>query len=211
MLAGRYAQRGKMKELNKLNKADFVKTAKAISVLDAIISPEWEYRYYSFNSKWSDNEFLASMRDGQGRYWYALITDIGIAITGNAKDKVNNIELSKILPKEFINCFWNEPAFETQNSSFVAWKLDTDNEWTFYFATDNFQNINSILEILLGNPYTYKNHSLLYFEKELDIKTITKIYNGVEIDNEIIKKINDKICIEDIKEDFEEIGYENFG
>jgi len=29
-------------------------------MLDAILSPEWEFRYYSFNSKWAEGEMMAS-------------------------------------------------------------------------------------------------------------------------------------------------------
>ena len=39
---------------------------KAAAMLDAILMPEWEYRYYSYNSQWDANEQMASMRDGEG-------------------------------------------------------------------------------------------------------------------------------------------------
>jgi len=34
----------------------FARCYKAISVLDAILSPEWEYHFYAYNSQWSENE-----------------------------------------------------------------------------------------------------------------------------------------------------------
>jgi hypothetical protein len=150
---------------------------------------------------------MASMRDGQGSYWFALITDIGIAITGNAKDKINNSKLAEELPEEFLYNFWHEPAFETQYSSFVGWKLDTDKDWKFHYATDDVKNIESILRILLGNPETYKDYALSYYEKEIDIQTISKMYAGYKIDDQIIGKINNQITFEEIAKDLEEIGY----
>ena len=36
------------------------------AVLDLIVSPDWDGRYYSFNSKWSENEQMGSMRNGCG-------------------------------------------------------------------------------------------------------------------------------------------------
>lgn len=39
----------------------------SIAMLDTILMPEWEYRYYSFNSKWYLDEMMASMRDGSGQ------------------------------------------------------------------------------------------------------------------------------------------------
>ncbi len=40
--------------------------SQSLAILDAIMSPDWEFRYYSFNSKWSEGEMMASMRDGSG-------------------------------------------------------------------------------------------------------------------------------------------------
>jgi hypothetical protein len=46
------------------------KLTQSLAMLDAIVSREWEYRYYSFNSRWSAGEQLASMRDGSGDGWF---------------------------------------------------------------------------------------------------------------------------------------------
>jgi hypothetical protein len=35
-------------------------------MLDAIVCPEWEHRYYSFNANWAADEVMGSMRDGSG-------------------------------------------------------------------------------------------------------------------------------------------------
>jgi hypothetical protein len=200
-----------MKEFTDLSIAGFIKTSRAIAVLDAIISPEWEYRYYSFNSNWADKECLASMRDGQGRYWFALQTESGIAITGNAKNTIKGSILLNKLPKLFMNNFWNEPAFNTQESSFVGWKLNIDNGWEFNYATDDVISINAMINILLGNPEDYRIHAMTYFEKELNIEIIEKIYMGTKIDEKILRELNNEITVDDIRLDLEEIGYTEFG
>jgi len=48
------------------------KLCQSLATLDAIISPDWEYRYYSFNSKWADGEMMASMRNGSGDDYFIL-------------------------------------------------------------------------------------------------------------------------------------------
>ena len=40
--------------------------AQSLAMLDAIIEPEWEFRYYSFNAHWGREEAMASMRNGSG-------------------------------------------------------------------------------------------------------------------------------------------------
>lgn len=46
--------------------ANLKRRTKALAMLEAIVCPEWEYRYYSYNSRWSSGEEMASMRNGQG-------------------------------------------------------------------------------------------------------------------------------------------------
>ncbi len=53
------------------------KLTQSLAMLDAIMSPEWEYRYYSFNSKWDDGEMMASMRNGSGDEYFILVCSLG--------------------------------------------------------------------------------------------------------------------------------------
>jgi len=46
------------------------KKMKSLALLDAIIEQEWEYRYFSYHSNWSDTEEKASLRDGSGGEWF---------------------------------------------------------------------------------------------------------------------------------------------
>ena len=46
--------------------AKFQSLCKSISTLEAIICPEWEFRYYSYQKDWSATEEFCEMRNGQG-------------------------------------------------------------------------------------------------------------------------------------------------
>lgn len=43
--------------------ADLRDRCRSLAMLDAILSPDWESRYYSFNAGWADGEEMASMRN----------------------------------------------------------------------------------------------------------------------------------------------------
>src|SRR5689334_10660936 len=58
----------------------------SIAMLDAIICPEWEYRFYSYNSKWGVGEQMASMRNGCGDHWFLLFDLNGAALVGFAHE-----------------------------------------------------------------------------------------------------------------------------
>ena len=47
----------------------------SMAMLEAILLPEWEYRYYSFNARWAEGEQMGSMRDGSGNDFFALVNE----------------------------------------------------------------------------------------------------------------------------------------
>src|SRR4026208_2071826 len=55
----------------------FRRLTRSLAVLDAILSPVWEDRSYSFNAHWAPGELMASMRNGQGDQWFAVINASG--------------------------------------------------------------------------------------------------------------------------------------
>lgn len=54
----------------------------SLATLDATLSPEWVYRYYSFNAHWSPNDEMGSMRDGSGDEFFAVFNFAGCLING---------------------------------------------------------------------------------------------------------------------------------
>jgi hypothetical protein len=51
--------------------------SRALAMLDAILSPEWEYRYYSFVAAWGPAQELASMRNGSGDDYAIVFSPAG--------------------------------------------------------------------------------------------------------------------------------------
>jgi len=76
---------------------------KSISVLDAIISQEWQYRYYSYNSRWDTNERCLQMRNGSGNEMHILFREDGCAINGFAHEyeQQDKVKLTNNLPTIF--------------------------------------------------------------------------------------------------------------
>ena len=65
--------------MNKKMIENLKKKLKSLAIADAIIEPEWEYRYFSYNSQWGQNEEMASMRDGSGGHWFVLFEPDNVA------------------------------------------------------------------------------------------------------------------------------------
>src|SRR5258708_6964843 len=49
-----------------------ISRCRALAALDLILSPDWQGRYYSFNSHWSERDIMASMRNGCGDEWWLV-------------------------------------------------------------------------------------------------------------------------------------------
>ncbi len=140
----------------------FRRLTRALAMLDAIMSPVWGFRYYSFNSRWADGEMMASMRNGSGDEWFALLSPAGVALHGLAHEAPIFRPDSPWpgifdgLPREFHANFLHEPAFDTANSTFCVWRRTTDDRWhrgpVHLPPGDDPDGSEELLSILAGEP-----------------------------------------------------------
>src|SRR5438874_2641179 len=110
----------------------------SLAMLDAILMPEWQYRYYSFNSQWAPGEQMASMRDGSGDEWFCLFESAGAALKGfdheSAMSPWGNDDhaiwkgVLDEVPPVFAR-FLNEPAFSMKDTTFCIWRTNQDAVW----------------------------------------------------------------------------------
>src|SRR4051794_18596140 len=67
----------------RLPAADVVsRWSRSLAMLDAILSPDPQYRYFSFNNSWDDGEQLAAMSNGSGDEYSITFTGSGTYIRG---------------------------------------------------------------------------------------------------------------------------------
>jgi hypothetical protein len=186
----------------------------AVAMLDAILMPEWEYRYFSFNSKWDVDQMMASMRDGGGDDFYGLFCKNGLIIKGferfspsdksHASCDVNETNLYKGVPIEFKD-FLNEPAFEIHHATFCVWNTWVKEVWE---ATKTYKKSELyLLNVLLEGPKGYINWASRYYEKEICSKAVQSVFDFEPIDQDLVSLLNSDITLEDITEDAIEIDY----
>ncbi|WP_267402114.1 MULTISPECIES: hypothetical protein [unclassified Chryseobacterium] len=186
---------------------------KAISVLDAILSQEWEYRYYSYNNKWSDHEEFFEMRDGSGGQMLILFTHNGCVINGFAHEysQPNKQKLTANLPQVFHEFIFGEPV-NSIGTTFCLWTTH-ENHWQTGEIENNEDHSEEMLNIFDGNPKTYIDWATEYFEdsyKEsgIPLETVTKIYNGEIVTKEMVLNLVDELeDWEQLENDLQEIGY----
>ncbi len=120
-----------MRNLSLLPDIDRLKALmQSLALLDAILCPAWEYRYYSFNAHWDTHEVMGSMRNGSGDDLFALFTPEGAMLKGF----VHEAPMSPYafdpphvwpgvldqVPDRFAS-FLREPAFKIADTTFCIW------------------------------------------------------------------------------------------
>lgn len=201
------------------NPVELQSICKSIATLEAIICPEWEFRYYSYQKKWSENEACFEMRNGEGDQMLILFSNEGICINGFAHE--NEVLLKKAignLPKGFEGFIFGEPV-KSIGTTFCIWQTISSKKWVTgaidCSKNDYNDGSSDLLELLDGNPSNYKEWAEEYYEEEfeeheLKLELVEKIFDNTVVFKELVKSINPELKdFEKLKMDLDEIGYQH--
>lgn len=209
------------------NPDELKRICKSISALEAILCQEWEYRYYSYQKDWSDFEELCEMRNGEGDQMLIFFSEKGVCINGFAHEStmngLRNNSTQKIvdgvvsdLPVVFNEFIFDEPI-KSIGTTFCIWQTKDDNNWKIGqidFPNNDYKDGSSdLLQLLDGNPKTYKSWAEDYYDelfdnRELKLELAQKIFNNMLITKELVLELNPELeDFEQLKIDLEEIGY----
>lgn len=193
---------------------------KALATLDALLCEDWEDRYYSFDASWSDGETMGSMNDGCGDHFFIHFSKVGAAIVGLAHEAPGITWeepwpwLYADLPAAFEKDFLNEPAFETKNATFCAWRLADADAWSCGRSPhgDIEDGSAELLEILTTDHSGFLEYANDYYEDEvedrpIDPEAVAAIYALEPLTPELAARINPDCSLEDLQEDLTAIGY----
>ncbi len=189
---------------------------KSIAMLDAIVCPEWDYRYYSYNSKWGPGEEMASMRDGSGNDWFLFFGRFGAALKGFVHESKHALDsslprrLQKAVPAVF-KSFLDEPAFSMSTATFCLWRCTTDSIWNVVLPENNRALLEDgskeLLCILNGDPRTYHSWAQDYYEQTIPFEGVQAIYEHQPLKKDLVSGLNPEISFSAISKDALEIGY----
>lgn len=204
-----------IKETGLLPDSTVLKRAcKAMSVLDAIFCQDWVYRYYSYNSEWSNGEEFFEMRNGEGDQLLILFQEEGTVINGfssEVEEQVVKETLMKDLPETFHEFIFGEPV-NSIGTTFCLWKT-TGEEWKTAASAATDDHSEELLSTLDAQPATYLTWALDYFKGSytttgIPLATVIQIFEQQPLTKEMVLALVDNI--EDwkqLKRDLAEISY----
>jgi hypothetical protein len=195
----------------------FRRQAQSLAALDAILSPEWQFRYYSFNAAWAEGEMMASMRNGAGDHWFAIINGDGAVVHGLAHES-STFEPGEpkpwvfaSLPAEFHDNFLREPAFDTSNSTYCLWRLLGSDHWSRgALPSAEIAHADGMVEhlgLLTEGPAGCLRWAADYHEVELHLADVEAVFRHAAITPELACRMNPEINFEVLQSELRQIGY----
>lgn len=191
------------------SKKDFIRIHQRLALVEAILAPDWEDRYFSFNANWSDEAMLASMRDGQGSEWFALIDDNGIIIAAHLPAPAHPNVLEELPLHWQGEDFMQEPAFQNviEYGNFCAYKTDSDATWTIHSSPDTASQLDDYFFASNGDIAAYYDFAVDYYEREdLDLDSLRKIIDSPTISLLDILALDPDSDTSTLLDDLQEIG-----
>ncbi len=197
------------------------RTLQSMAMLDAIIRPEWQFRYYSFNATWSAGEQMGSMRNGSGDDFFAHFSPAGCWLKGFAHEYPMTSYRENpprpwpgvldAVPAEFLGCV-REPAFSVTDVTFCIWRRYVDTSWQvgpieFPPAHPDPDGSAFLLSDLDGRPESYRAWAADYYEREVDLAAVEHVYRHLSITPEVVARLNSEVSLSDLAADISEIGY----
>ncbi len=201
--------------------SSLLRILQALALLDAILEADWDYRYYSFNSKWSASEQMGSMRNGTGDDFFAVFDESGCFFRGFSHESEMSPWNSKpariwpgvldSVPLQFASSL-NEPAFHMEDTTFCIWHRPADSTWMrgeieFPANEEDPDGSEWMLSILGEGPESYRQYAREYFELEVNLDAVSRIYRHEPLSAALLSEFPSTRDYESILVDAEEIGY----
>ncbi|MFE7189436.1 hypothetical protein [Kitasatospora sp. NPDC057541] len=186
---------------------------RGLAMLEAILGPDWADRYYAFDSRWSEGEETASMRDGQGDDWFLVFSAAGAYARGFDHTAPNaGAQLLPEVPAAFRSCV-TEPAFGEEDGAPLAtvcfWREPGDAAWRAPSAAPTGGV--ALFDLLAAEDLVeaYRAWAEEYYELEdgLDPAPIAHVLALRPLTEAVVSALNPELDLDELADDMAEIGY----
>jgi hypothetical protein len=198
----------------------------AVAMLDAILSPFWDNRYFSYTHDWGGGS-CAQIRNGSGDDCFITFTPAGAFIRGFDHESsmtpwrtdppqlwpglVDNV------PEAFAESL-SEPAFALDGvfaATYCLWRQRNDGEWKTgpidyaqFDGRPDPDGADQFLELLTDpTPQSYVDFALAYFEVQIDPRAVAHVYELNPLTEQLVRTLNPEVGLGDIAEDVDTSRY----
>ncbi|MFD8408414.1 MULTISPECIES: hypothetical protein [Streptomyces] len=197
---------------------------RSLAMLDAILCPEWDHRWHSFDAQWSPTEAMASMRDGSGGEYSVVLSADGAYARGFDHESpmspyVDDAPWPGVLDEvpAVFRRYVDEPSFTDESGMPVVtaclWRVVDDDRWragTIEFPEDGEDSDGAdwLFQLLVtGTPESYQEWAEDHFEIPVDLEAVRHIYALRPLTDDVITALAPERIPAELAADIKEIGY----
>ncbi|MGW7366059.1 hypothetical protein ACWGI8_22140 [Streptomyces sp. NPDC054841] len=198
---------------------------RSMAMLEAVLSPEWADRCYSFDAHWSETEAMASMRNGSGDEYSIVFSAAGAYVRGFAHESPMSPYAEDgpwpgvldEVPEVFRSCV-EEPAFSDEEGMPVItacmWRETGDDVWktgTIDFpegATGDPDGARHLFQLLADrSAEAFQEWAEDYYEVPVDVEAVRHVFASRPLTDAVVAALNPEVTLAGLAEDIAEIGY----
>lgn len=192
--------------------ADLQRLCQALAALDAINSPDPEFRYYTYNPAWDEGEALFEMSDGEGDQMLVLFRAEGCCINGFLAEyeQPAKSQVTRGLPAAFDEFIFGEPV-NSIGTTFCLWYTPAHGWQTG--VVDQDDGSEELLYIFDQNPDSYADWANEYYldetEREpLEAAAVARLYHHEPLTRATAETLNPELTDwPQLAADLDVIGY----
>lgn len=182
-----------------------MRVSQGLALLDAIIMPDWEYRYFSFNGRWSNDsvEKMASMRDGSGSEYFIHFSKSGaVGKVLSPEEWLNNSAKGLRAIPECFSEFKSEAAFNLKYASFFFWREFNNPSWQI---SPNDKHSLALLDFIVNGFEAYHSWAEEYYERIIDKQVAEEVFNSLSTLESQLLILNPELSLKELEDDLCEI------
>lgn len=205
--------------------AELREHCRALAILEAIISPDWESRYYSFNSAWAAGQQVASMRDGSGNEWSIVFCAEGAYVRGFDHESPmspyapdNDVPWPGVIDSvpDVFRQFVEQPAFCDEEGTPVVtaclWRQIGDGAWQtgdidFPERHVDPDGADALFGLLVDRSAdAYVRFAEDYYEIAVEPSAVAAVFAQQPLTTRLVAILNPEAPLDDLATDLAEIG-----
>ncbi|MEU0853238.1 hypothetical protein ABZ387_35695 [Streptomyces flaveolus] len=197
---------------------------RSMAMLDAILSPGWEGRHYSFNASWSGGGEMAGMQNGSGDEYSIVFSTAGAYVRGFDHEAPMSPYGNDGEPwpgvvddvPEVFQPFVGEPAFTDEYGVPVVtaclWRGIADDRWQhgvidFPVGCSDPDGASRLFALLVDrSPEAFWRFAEDYHEVRVDLEAVRDVY-ALRPLSQLVSSLNPEVTLSDLAKDIAEIGY----
>ena len=191
-----------------------------MAAIESVVAIEYGESQFEFHPKWDGSEQMGAFKNGSGDELFAHFTRSGCIIIGFAHEsRMSPFRSSppklwpgllSDVPIEF-KASLDEPAFDITSTTFVVWRLITDDVWragTIEYSEDAYgDGSQELLSHLLYSASDFAEWLADNYEVEINTDIVSAVFANNPLTDEELSTLNPDASTKQLRKAVTDTGY----